>query len=388
MSRISKWLPGLAVLGVAVAAATTLLGTGNKTASPPPAASQPAASNPDSVRYPAGAAQLEMIHTEQLAAEAMPVAEALSARVTYDDDVTARIGVSVAARVHAIRAAVGEHVRAGQVLAELDSADYSAAVADLDKARADETRKHQALERARVLVPGEAIAGRDMEAALADYQQARAETVRAEQRLRTLTPAGTRASRQQLLLTSPLDGVISERNLSPALDVAPGMASPLFVVTNPKRLWLQLDVPESLLPQLHKGVKVDVESDAYPDQHFSASLSDSGLVIDPNTRRVVVRARIDNSAGKLLPEMYVRATLLQDSGSAVRVPNSALVNRGVHTYVFLQRAPGQFQRLSVQMLTHGAETSYVSGLADGARIVTSGALLLDADLSARAGKAP
>lgn len=388
MRRISKWLPGLAVLGVAVATATTLLGNASKPAAPAStSSSQSSASDPDSVSYPAGAAQLDMIRTARLTAQAMPVGEPLGARVTYDDDVTARVGVSVAARVKAIRAAVGDHVRAGQVLAELDAPDYSAAQADLAKARADEIRKQQALERARTLVPGEAIAGRDMEAAQADYQQARAETVRAEQRLRALVPAGTRAG-SQLLLTAPISGVISERNLSPALDVAPGMAAPLFVITQPQRLWLQLDVPESLLGQLHKGARVDVESDAWPGQHFSASLSEPGLVIDPNTRRVLVRARLDNRDGKLLPEMYVRATLLQDSGSAVQVPNSALVNRGVHTYVFLQRAPGQFRRLPVQMLTHGAEASYVAGVADGASIVTSGALLLDADLSARAGKAP
>lgn len=390
MPYYSKWLPGLAVLGVAAATAATLLGHAGQApvAHPNPPATLQQAEAADSIRYPAGAAQLDMLHTATVKLQPMPVAEPLSARVTYDDDVTARIGVSVAARVHAIRAVVGQQVRAGQVLAELDAPDYSAALADLDKARADETRKRQALERARTLVPGEAIAGREMEAAQADYQQARAETVRAEQRLRSLTPAGLRADRQHLLLTSPLDGVISERNLSPALDVAPGMAAPLFVVTNPKRLWLQLDVPENLLPQLHKGGRVEVESDAYPGQHFSATLSEPGLVIDPNTRRVLVRAKLDNSSARLLPEMYLRATLLQDSGSAMRVPNSALVNRGVHTYVFVQHDSGQFRRVAVHMLTHGAEASYISGVADGSNIVTSGALLLDADLSARAGSAP
>jgi cobalt-zinc-cadmium efflux system membrane fusion protein len=111
-----------------------------------------------------------------------------------------------------------------------------------------------------------------------------------------------------------------------------------------------------------------------------------GQVVDPNTRRVAVRARLDNPAGKLLPEMFVRASVLQDSGVGVRVPNSAIVNRGVYTYVFAQTAPGEFQRRQVQLLTRGSDSSYVGeGLQGGESVVITGALLLDAELSVRTG---
>jgi cobalt-zinc-cadmium efflux system membrane fusion protein len=143
------------------------------------------------------------------------------------------------------------------------------------------------------------------------------------------------------------------------------------------------------MSRVKRGDNVAVESDAYPDERFAARIVQLGQVLDPNTRRVVARARLDNASGKLLPEMFVRASVLQDSGSGVRVPNGALVNRGVHAFVFVETAPGQFQRRRVVLLTRGSDFSYVGeGLQGGERVVTTGALLLDAELAAPSGDRP
>ena len=383
----------IAIAALALAAAV-VIGYELSPQHPAQAATQPPAgmaapSNPDELQYPNGAAQLEMIRAQVMPAVAVPAGDTLSARVVYDEDVTARLGASVAGRVVAIKAAPGDRVRSGQVLAEIDSADFGAALADLSKAQADEERKRQVFERARDLVPGEAIASKDWEAAQADYAQARAETVRAAQRVKNINPRGARGQGQHVALASPMDGVVAERTVTPSLDVGPGMAAPMFVVTNPKRLWLLIDVPESMLASVTLGSGVDVESDAYPGEHFKAEITQLGQTVDPNTRRVVVRARVDNPAGKLLPEMFVRSTLLHEQGSAVRVPNSALVNRGLYNYIFVQTGKGHFQRRQVKMLTHGGDASYLGeGVKGGENIVTSGALLLDAEMGARAGSAP
>ncbi|MYM26096.1 efflux RND transporter periplasmic adaptor subunit [Duganella sp. FT135W] len=359
---------------------------------PAMAATQPAATapgNPDELQYPNGAAQLAMISAQVLPSVAVPAGDALSARVVYDEDVTARLGASVAGRVMAIKAAPGDKVHAGQVLAEIDSPDFGAALADLGKAQADEERKRQVFERAKELGPGEAVAAKDWEAAQADYLQARAETVRAAQRVKNINPHGLHLPGQRFAVASPMDGVVAERAVTPSLDVGPGMASPMFVVTNPRRLWLLIDVPESMLSSVTLGTGVDVESDAFPGEHFKAEITQLGQTVDPNTRRVVVRARLDNPAGKLLPEMFVRSTLLHAQGSAVKVPNSALVNRGLYNYVFVQTGAGHFQRRQVKMLTHGGDASYLGeGVKGGENIVISGALLLDAEMGTRAGGAP
>ena len=396
-----KKLIGLVVLAALLAGAATWFvlthratDTGPATVAPASQAAAPPAPAgktppPDVIRYAVGAPQLAMVQSQVIAASPVPLTDALNARLAYDEDVTARVAVAVAGRIMAIKAAPGDAVKAGQVLAEIDSPDFGSASADLAKARADEDRKRQSVERARALGPGDAISLKDWESLQADLAQAVAETLRAKQRLSNLDPLGLVGVGQRMKLVSPMTGVVVERTATPALEVNAGLAAPLFVVTDPHKLWLLIDLPEALLSRIKRGSVVEVDSDAYPAERFKASIVQVGAVVDSNTRRVTVRARLDNAQLKLLPEMFVRARILQDKGSGVRVPNSAIVNQGVYNHVFVQTAAGEFQRRKVSLLTQGSDASYVgAGLQGDEHVVTTGALLLDAELTARAAQQP
>jgi cobalt-zinc-cadmium efflux system membrane fusion protein len=338
------------------------------------------------IRFVSGAAQLAMIQTQILPLSAVPIADQLSARVAYNEDATARIGVSFSGRIIELKAAPGDVVKAGQVLAVIDSPDFGAAFADLNKARSDEKRKQLSVKRAKDLVPGEAISTRDWEVIQAEYAQAQAETARAEQRIKNLNPYALKINGQQVLLASPMDGVVTERTATPALEVSPSLSAPLFVITNPKQLWLSIDLPESLLSKVKLGSEVAVQTDAYPDQSFTSKIIQLGQTINPNTRRATVLARVENPDGKLLPEMFVKASVLQASGQGVRVPNQALIVRGLYTYVFVETAPGEFTLRQVKPITRGVDSSYISeGLIGGERVVTKGALMLEAEFLASLG---
>jgi len=235
-------------------------------------------------------------------------------------------------------------------------------------------------------VPGEAISRKDWEATESDFAQAQAETVRAEKRIKNLNPFNLVIDGQRVLLSSPITGVVTERTATPALEVSPSLPAPLFVVTDPKSLWLMIDLPEKLFSQVKLGSAVSVESDAFPGERFTAKIIQLGQVVDPNSRRVTVRARVDNAARKLLPEMFVRAYVLQDNGNGVCVPNSSIVNQGIYAFVYIENSPGEFQRRKVTLQTRGGDFSCISeGLQGGERIVVTGTILLDAELMARVG---
>ncbi|MEI7432373.1 MAG: efflux RND transporter periplasmic adaptor subunit, partial [Betaproteobacteria bacterium] len=73
----------------------------------------------DILRYPADAPQLSMIQSKSIQPSPMPLTDALSARLGYDEDATARIGVGFSGRIVALKSAAGDSVKAGQVLAEI-----------------------------------------------------------------------------------------------------------------------------------------------------------------------------------------------------------------------------------------------------------------------------
>ncbi len=339
------------------------------------------ASEPDVLRYPAGAPQLTAIRAEPLRQVPLPLAEPLNAQVVYDEDVTARISAPIAGRVLALKAQPGDRVTAGQALLVMDAPDLGSAVADMDKARADEVQKRLALERTKTLYSGEALARKDLEAAEADYAAAQAETRRASLRLKNLSP-GARLGGEGYVLRSPIAGVVADRQVNPGMEISPGMANPLFVVSDPTRLWVMVDLPEKLLSKVAPGNPVSIQVDAYPDTRFAGRIAKIAPALDPQTRRVSVRCSVDNRDGRLKPAMFARVSLLADADKlAFRVPNAALVSDGLYSYVFVEQSPGVLKKRRVSLAAQEPDYSYiVDGLRAGERVVTSGALLLNSEL--------
>lgn len=345
-------------------------------------ASKPALPNPpDVLRYPADAPQLAAIHAEPLRQLPLPLAEPLNARVVYDEDATARISAPIAGRVLSLKAQVGDSVQRGQALLVMDAPDLGSAEADVDKARADAVQKRLALARANSLYSGAALARKDLESAEADYAAAQAETRRASLRLKNLNPGGS-VGGEGYALRSPIAGVVSDRQVNPGMEISPGMANPLFVVTDPTRVWVLVDVPEKLLGKVAPGQPVSIEVDAYPDTQFAGRIDKIAPALDPLTRRISVRCRVDNRDARLKPEMFARVSLLANAATlALRVPNTALVSDGLYSYVFVEQSPGVLQRRRVTLAAEQPDYSYVvNGLQAGERVVTSGALLLNSEL--------
>ena len=170
------------------------------------------------------------------------------------------------------------------------------------------------------------------------------------------------------------------------MEVRPDLPNPLFILTNPARLWVVIDLPERDLSKVAPGQPVAVQVDAWPDDRFSARIDKIGEVVDPATRRVQVRCSLANPEHKLKPEMYARVTLLSDENrTAVRLPNTALVTEGLYSYVFVEQSPGVFKRRRVQLAVQDRDYSYVqSGIEPEERVVVAGSVLLNSELGATA----
>jgi membrane fusion protein, heavy metal efflux system len=186
----------------------------------------------------------------------------------------------------------------------------------------------------------------------------------------------------EFALRAPVAGVVTERVINPGTQVGPDTTKPLFVISDPAQLWVSVDLPEHNLGVLKTGQTVTVEVDAFPDKTFEATIVNVGDVLDAATRRVQVRAALDNPGRLLKPEMYARVTPLAASGAKlVRVPNAALVTVGVTSYGFVEREPGVLERRKVVTAMQGREFTYLrDGIVPGERIVVSGALLLNSEL--------
>ncbi len=330
-------------------------------------------------------AHLEIEAAQPRQASAFPI----YGRLTWDDDVTVRVFSPVGGRVLGLEADIGQAVAADAVLARLASPDYGQVQADVQRATADLALSETTFERTRDLFEHGAAPRKDLESAVADDEKAVSELERAQAQLAALSRGPTDAVDGVYLLRSPLPGLIVERNLTPGQLVRPDLmlanlpqyTSPLFVVTDPTRLWLFLDVTELDANVLRVGQKVRVHTPAYPERTFEGRLDLIGSSLDPATRTLKVRALVDNSEQLLKAEMYVTADVVGDSETGVDVSAKAVFLRDNQYYVFVEEEPGRFERRPV---TLGPEDSgmiaVVGGIVPGQRVVTEGSLLLQAIL--------
>jgi len=367
-----RLLSGLS--GLSLAFGLTLSGCSKPEAAP----SQATKKAPGVISYAPGSPELDSIQTVVASSSALPISADLNARVIVDESVTSRVGAPIAGRVTRILADLGQAVRAGQPLAYLDAPDLAQAQADMQKAEADSGLKARALQRAHTLFSGDAIAKREVESAEADASASAAELRRTRLRIGNLGHGQGSA----LALTSSVSGYVIDRQLNPGQQITAGQG-PLFTVTDPKQLWLVVDVPETSVARARVGEEVEFNVPAWPDRKFRGTITQVGLAVDPTTRRVQLRGKVTNPDLALKPEMYARARLVTDDGRrAIKVPNAALFEQGMQTYLFRVEAPGQFRRIPVTVSQRGDAASYVTaGLKDGDRIVGEGALLLNAQLA-------
>jgi cobalt-zinc-cadmium efflux system membrane fusion protein len=337
----------------------------------------------DTLHFAADAPQLAFVQVKPVEAFPEPLMDGLNARITYDDNYTARVFSSIAGRVTKIAAEAGQQVKAGDPLLWIDSPDYASGASDSLKADADLLRKKIAYERAKLLFDAKGMALKDMESAEADWRQAEAEAQRAKARMKNLSGTVVATAEGKFILRAPIGGVISERQVNAGTEVQPGATNSLFVITNPKHLWVLVDLPEQQIAKVSVGQPISVEVDAYPNEVFPGKVTVISETLDPVMHRFQVRCEVDNSQHKLRPEMYARISPVVDAKSKLpRVPNTALFTEGLYSLIFVEQSPGVLQRRRVTLGLQDANFSYVKeGLRAGERIVTSGAILLNSELS-------
>jgi cobalt-zinc-cadmium efflux system membrane fusion protein len=343
------------------------------------AASNKAAPEPDTLHYAPNAEQLNYLDIEPVQELVAPTLQALPGRLVYDEDHTVRVFSPVLGRVVQIVAQPGAHVNAGDPLVWLQSPDFAQARADARKADADIAVKQKALDRTRELNTLGVVAQKDLEAAQADLAQAQAERERATSVLKNLDPSG---HDDRYALRAGVAGVVVDRSVNPGMEVRPDAATALFVITDPSHLWCTFELSELDIAKVHDKQQVRIDVDALPDVHFAGHIVYIGGALDANTRRITVRAAVDDPDARLKPEMFARVSPLVDDGrKQIAVPNTALLSIGLKHFVFVEKSPGVLQRRAVDVGVVGDKNAFITaGLHTGDRVVTRGAVLLNGEI--------
>ena len=297
---------------------------------------------------------------------------------TVNPDISRTIPViSIASgRVVSIHARMGDVVKKGQLLMEVQSNDVSTAFSTYLKAVNDEHLTQVQLDRAKLLHDKGAIPTSQLEIAQNAEDDAKAAIVAAEQQLKVLGvdkdhPAET------VKVYSPASGVIIQQNVTEAAaaGVTYGGTSNAFTIADLSHVWIICDVYENDLASVHLGQKADIHLTAYPDKVFTGSIGDIGAVLDPTIRTAKVRIQVENPGMLMRVGMFATATFY---GKATQthpaIPATAILHLHDRDWVYVPaQGAGNFRRVAVEggdMLPNGMQ-EIRSGINVGQQVVSN-----------------
>ncbi|MDR5744592.1 efflux RND transporter periplasmic adaptor subunit [Caballeronia sp. LZ029] len=191
----------------------------------------------------------------------------------------------------------------------------------------------------------------------------------------------TGKAQTHVVLSSPETGVVSELNVRDGAMVTPGQT--LAKIAGLSKLWLVVEIPETLALNVQPGMTVDATFSGDPSEHFKGQIREILPGISTTSRTLQARLELDNSALKLTPGMLMRVRVAgQKAVPRLLVPSEAVITTGKRSVVIVKNGDGRLQPVHVT-LGHdvGNETEVLSGLNDGETVVASGQFLIDSDAS-------
>jgi cobalt-zinc-cadmium efflux system membrane fusion protein len=290
-------------------------------------------------------------------------------------------------RIVGLFAKVGDDVRKGQTLFTIDSPDLLQAESTLIAAAGVLEFTTRNLARLRELYKTRAVSQKDMEQAASDQQTAEGalRSARDSVRLFGKTDAeidriiAERKADPILVVPSPITGRITARNAAPGLFVQPGNWPAPYSVADISTMWMLANVAENDSPAFRIGQEVTVRVNAFPDRTFDGRISTIGSMVDPTTRRVLVRSEVQNPRDELRSGMF--ATFVIRTGTPVRsvaVPLDGVVREGDGTMtVWVTADRRRFTKRTVKVgLQLEGYRQIIEGVQPGELVATEGALFL------------
>jgi cobalt-zinc-cadmium efflux system membrane fusion protein len=296
---------------------------------------------------------------------------------TVNPDISSTIPViSIASgRVVDIHARIGDYVKKGQLLMDVQSTDVSGAFGTYLKAVADEHLAQAQLDRAKILYEKGAIANSQVEIAQDAEDDAKAALSAAEEQLRILGvdknhPAAT------VKVYAPASGYIIAQNVTnaAAAGVTYAGSANAFTIADLSHVWIICDVYENNLPMVHLGQRADIRLTAYPDRVLSGVVSDIGAVLDPQIRTAKVRIQVDNPNTLMRIGMFATATIHgKVLETHVQIPASAVLHLHDRDWVYVPAGDKKFRRLPVRggNSLPGNMQEILSGIDVGQQVVSN-----------------
>jgi cobalt-zinc-cadmium efflux system membrane fusion protein len=342
--------------------------------------------------------QLEIVKVET---HAFRVQRSAIGQIAFNEDASTLILTPFSGRVVRLIAKVGDQVKNGDPLLEIDSPDQVSPQNDFIAAQTARNKANSLLGLARIVEKRARDLYEGKAAPFKELQQAEAQLAAAENDMRSADTAFDAARiRLRILgrtdadiskleqdgtlsriteITAPIAGTVISRKVGPGQYVKADSGEALYTIADLSTMWLKAQVFEQDIALVRIGQEIEAKVSAAPNRIFKARINAISSASDLTTRRVVVRAEIGNPGGMLKSDMFASFKIeTEEPSNTPAVPTDAVIREGDVATVWVETEPMLFRRRVVDIgLQQDGLTQIRSGLTLGESVVARGAIFVD-----------
>jgi membrane fusion protein, heavy metal efflux system len=368
---------GVVALLVIVTAVTASRGGDKAVAAPRP---PEVALEGSHIRFSESFAGRHRIQTVKVSETELSPVLSVTGTVRHDPRKFAAVGARSTGRIRRVYKIMGDRVKPGEILADIESADLGRAQANAEGLRAKEIVALSNLKREEQLAAARVTAAREAELAKAEHEALRAERRAAE---KTVAALGAEVSGEVgiLKLRSPVAGRVVMVNASQGQTIEP--SDTLFEVADLSTVWVELVIFERDLNRVHAGDTVEIVAAAAKGEVVKGTLAQLSDLVDPVSRSAVGRVEVDNREGWLRPGQSTTARLhgRATGERTLTVPKSSVTFVDGKPTAFLLVSPGLVEPHAVELGPEDGERIVIRhGLRAGDSVISDGLFALKSEI--------
>jgi membrane fusion protein, heavy metal efflux system len=310
-------------------------------------------------------------------AQLQPVRDELSltGMITSNEDRTVKVFPLAGGVVEQLSVELGDHVTKGQVLAVVRSGEAAGYESDAVATEATVNAARKNYEATQDLFKAGLASERDLVSAREDLKKAQAEAQRSRKQMSVYNVDKD----GRYTVTAPLDGIIIDKNVTTGMQFRADNVGNLFTIANLSDVWIIANVFESDISKVAPGYTAHVRTLSYPDRVFEGKIDRVFNVLDPDSKVMKVRIRLDNPGYLLKPQMYAQITVTNTEAGApmLAIPAKALVFDKNRNFVMVYRTDSDISTREVRVEKTVGDVAYIrSGLQPGEEVLTRNQLLI------------
>jgi cobalt-zinc-cadmium efflux system membrane fusion protein len=298
----------------------------------------------------------------------------LTGSVDFDQDHQVNIYPMISGNVQDVKVQVGDYVTQGQVLAIVKSSEMAGYSNNLVIAETNLSAAKKQLEAAKDLFSSGLASQIDVTNAQVNYDQA----VSQLEMVKRILKINGNNTQGDFIIKAPINGFIVQKNITNNMSIRSDNGNNLFTISDLKNVWIQANVYESNINQIHLGDSVNITTLSYPDKIFRGKIDKLINVLDPTNKVMKVRIIIPNADYKLKPLMFASVMVTdKDNKQSLCISRNALIFDHSQYYVLKYKGKGIADITPVTVQSIVGDKVYISGGVDaGDNIIASEAILV------------